>query len=76
MPFQQNTHYYINDLVQSSMLQIDRDIQRPEKYKQNFGVSTEGPTNLPKKGLRSKRRRSPCILQVVVSLSLGSYLIL
>jgi hypothetical protein len=74
MPFQQNTHYYINDLVQSSMLQIDRDIQRPEKYKQNFGVSSEASTNLPTKRPSSKRRSSPCILQVVVSLSLGSFL--
>jgi hypothetical protein len=34
----------------------------------------EGWPNFLTKGLRSKRRNSPCIFQVVVSLSIQSYL--
>jgi hypothetical protein len=34
-------------------------MQLPEKYKEKFHVSSE--TNFPLKGLRSKRRISPCI---------------
>ena len=40
----------------------------PEKYKENFDVSSESPSGVrklvavvPTKGLRSKRRSSPCI---------------
>jgi hypothetical protein len=40
-------------------------MQLPEKYKQNFDVSSEG---LQTKGLRSKRRNSPYIFQVVAFL--------
>ena len=40
-------------------------MQLPEKYKQNFDVSSEG---LQTKGLRSKRRNSPSTFQVVAFL--------
>jgi hypothetical protein len=40
-------------------------MQLPEKYEENFDVSSEG---LQTKGLRSKRRNSPYILHVVASL--------
>ena len=33
-------------------------------------------TNFPRKGLRSKRRSSPCIFQVVASLSISSFLVI
>jgi hypothetical protein len=38
-------------------------MQLPEKYKDNFDVSSKGPT----KHLYAKR--SPCIFQIVISLS-------
>ena len=43
-------------------------MQLPEKYKENFDVSSEGPSSGVTKGLRSKRRNSPYIFQVVASL--------
>jgi hypothetical protein len=50
-------------------------MQLPAKYKENFDVSSEGPSSgysrhalLQTKGLRSKRRNSPHIFQVVASL--------
>ena len=50
-------------------------MQLPEKYEENFDVSSEGPSSgagrvwsNQTKGLRSKRRNSPYILQVVASL--------
>jgi hypothetical protein len=42
-------------------------MQLPEKYRENFDVSSEGPSSgvITSKGLRSKRRNSPYIFQVV-----------
>jgi hypothetical protein len=38
----------------------------PEQYKEKFDVSSKGPsTNFLTKGIRSKRRISPCVVQVV-----------
>ena len=59
-------------------------IQLPEKYKENFDVSSESASSgswlltsvFTTKDLRSKRPSSPCIFQVVVSLSLRSFLII
>ena len=55
--------------------------QLPEKYKENFDVSSSSgglqpTTNFSTKGLRSKRRRYPCIFQVVASLSIRRFVIL
>jgi hypothetical protein len=50
----------------------------PEKYKENFDVSAQGRlvTNVSTKSLRSMRRSSPCIFQVVVSLSIQTAFLL
>jgi hypothetical protein len=51
-------------------------MELPEKYRQNVDVSNEDPnfpTNFSRKRLRSKRWSSPCIFQVVVSLSIQSF---
>jgi hypothetical protein len=61
-------------------------MQLPEEYKENvderlrFWVKahrrTALATNFPTKGLRSKRRSSPCIFQVVASLSTDVFVII
>ena len=44
-------------------------MQLPEKYKENFDISSEAPSSgVTTKGLRSKRQNSPYIFQVVASL--------
>ena len=49
-------------------------MQIPEKYKENFDVSSEGPSSgVTNSGLRSKRRNSPYIFQVVASLPTKAY---
>jgi hypothetical protein len=53
-----------------------KEIQLSEKYKENFDVSSEDLTQFPRKRLRSKRRSSPCIFQVVVSLSFRGFFII
>jgi hypothetical protein len=52
-------------------------MQLPEKYKENFDISSEDPRHygLPTKGLSSKCWRSPCIFQLVAFLSIWSFLI-
>ena len=50
-------------------------MQLPEKFKENFDVSSEVPSSgvTGTKGLRSKRRNSSYIFQVVTSLPTKAY---